>query len=171
MIKIIIPNPQYRLNRSYFQSFCQLLMIRCLSFKMFSTGLYLVIIFQTMEWRFLTVACQILLKEVLEALGSLQVTTVSAEVVIGDNVVLWIPHHVDNLIKKQITSPELKPIHTILPNLYNSWLNNSWLNDTLRYGLGIVIVITIVIIATHFSLALSSLMKDKCLSFCNIDRS
>lgn len=83
-------------------------MIRWLSFKAYTQKKqnkkknvyaalhsYLVVIIQTL--RYLTVAHQILLKKVVKVLGSLQVSVGFAEVVKGDNVVLWVAHHIDNL--------------------------------------------------------------------------
>ena len=54
-------------------------------------------IIRTRTLRYLTFACQIVLKKVLKALGSLYVGPDITEVVIGDDVVLWISHHIDNL--------------------------------------------------------------------------
>ena len=55
----------------------------------------------TRTLRYLTFACQIVLKKVLKALGSFYVGDDTTEVVIGNDVVLWISHHVDNLTSEQ----------------------------------------------------------------------
>ena len=69
------------------------------------------LIIMTRTLRYLTFACQIVLKELLKALGSLYVGHDTTEVVIGDNVVLWISHHVDNLTSEQTTiRPEVKVV-------------------------------------------------------------
>ena len=59
------------------------------------------LITRTRTLRYLTFACQIVLKKLLKALWSLYVSPDITEVVIGDDVVLWIPHHIDNLTSKQ----------------------------------------------------------------------
>lgn len=51
----------------------------------------------------LTVAAQISLEEFLKGLWRRQVGVDLAEVVVGGDVVLWIPHHVDHLTQKQPT--------------------------------------------------------------------
>lgn len=49
----------------------------------------------------LTVATHVVFKKALKAPGSLQVSVDLAEVIIGDSIVLWIPHHIDHLIQRQ----------------------------------------------------------------------
>ncbi len=60
----------------------------------------------------LTVACQKVLKTLVKAQRGVQVDHGYAEVVKGDNDVLWIPHHVDDLTKKNKQTQSLKPRHT-----------------------------------------------------------